>query len=193
MWPWEHLAVAYVAVSLWFRVTGRRVDTAAVLALGAGSQFPDLVDKPLAWSVGVLPTGTTLAHSVFVAVPVAAGVWWFTRSRGRAGLGLAFGLAYLLHLPGDLAYGVLTTGGAVPWGIVLWPVVPATTAGPPGGLLGEAAYYLSASLEYLSDPRAVRYLLLEAALLSTAAGLWVADGYPGVRALCVRALGSVMR
>jgi hypothetical protein len=182
MWPWEHLAVAYVAVSLWFRVTGRRVDTAAVLAVGAGSQFPDLVDKPLAWSVGLLPSGTALTHSVFVAVPLAVIVWQLAASRGRAGTGLAFGLAYLLHLPGDLAYGLLTTGGAVPWSAVLWPLIPAATAGPPAGLLTETVYYLSVYLGYLSDPRAVPYLLFEAALLSTAAWLWVADGHPGVRA-----------
>jgi hypothetical protein len=191
MWPWEHFAVAYVAVSLWFRAARRRPGAATVLAVGVGSQFPDLVDKPLAWSVGVLPSGTALAHSVFVAVPLAVLAWRLARTRGRGALGLAFGLSYLLHLPGDLAYGLLTSGGAVPWGAVLWPLVPSATAGPAAGLLTETAYYVSVYLGYLSDPRAVSYLVFEAVLVSTAAGLWVADGYPGLRPLYVRCLDAV--
>ncbi|MFC6793255.1 metal-dependent hydrolase [Halobaculum halobium] len=131
MFPWDHLAIGYVAVSLLFRIRGRRVGALACAALALGSQFPDLVDKPLAWAFTVLPGGTTLAHSVFVAVPLSAAVYVLARHRARASVGAAFGVAYVLHLPADLLYGPLATGDPIRVGAVLWPLVstPGTAAG----------------------------------------------------------------
>ena len=69
MWPWEHAAVAYLC---WAALDRRaaRSEGAAVVAVLVGSQFPDLIDKPLSWVFQVLPTGQSLAHSLLFALPL---------------------------------------------------------------------------------------------------------------------------
>lgn len=57
MWPWGHVGAGYLVYTLLRRHTGERPAGAAVLALAVGTQFPDLVDKPLGWTVGLLPGG----------------------------------------------------------------------------------------------------------------------------------------
>ena len=183
MWPWEHLAVAYVAVSLLFRARGSRVGAPTAVVLAVGSQFPDLVDKPLAWSFGVLPSGTTLAHSVFVATPACLLVWAIGRRHGHAGPALAFAVAYALHLPGDILYGPLTSGGLLSLDPLLWPLVAKAETGAPAGLLGETLSYVRQFGAFLSRPEAAGYLFLEVCLLGSATALWFADGCPGVGTL----------
>ena len=183
MWPWEHLAVAYVAVSLLARARGRRVGTLGAAALAVGSQFPDLVDKPLAWSLALLPSGTTLAHSVFVATPVCLLAWALARRYGYADAGLAFAVGYALHLPGDILYGPLTTGGEVSLDPLLWPLVAKAGTAPAAGLLTETLFYVNRYRAFLSRPEALGYVVLELSLLVSAAALWAIDGYPGLRPL----------
>jgi hypothetical protein len=181
VWPWEHLAVAYLAVSLLARARGRRVTAASAAALALGSQFPDLVDKPLAWSLAVLPSGTTLAHSVFVAVPLSVAAVVLGRYRGVGHLAVAFAVAYLLHLPADAVYGTVTVGSPPAWGSLLWPLVEATSEAGSDGLLAEALHFLRRYRAFLARPEALVYILLEVGLLLSALGLWVRDGRPGVR------------
>lgn len=175
--------MAYVAVSLLARARGRRVGAAAAVALAVGSQFPDLVDKPLAWSLAVLPTGTTLAHSVFVAVPVCLLAWSLGHRYGRAAVGRAFAAGYALHLPGDIVYGSLTAGRPLSVDPLLWPLVAKAETGAPAGLLSEVLFYVGRYREFLARPEAVGYLAVEVVLLSAAAVLWATDGYPGLDSL----------
>ena len=71
MWPWEHLAVGYIAFSVMQRVGGRQgVPALAVVALALGTQLPDLIDKLLGWGIGILPGGRSLGHSLLFALPV---------------------------------------------------------------------------------------------------------------------------
>jgi hypothetical protein len=180
MWPWEHLAVGYIAVSLLVRRRAQRVDDRLFAAVLLGSQFPDLVDKPLAWTFEVLPSGTTLAHSVFVALPLGLAVLAWGRRRGDPWLAVAFVVPYLCHLPCDALYAALTVGGQPSFDAILWPLVPKAPGGKSTGLIGETLYYLGRYRTFLARPEAVRYLLLEAALLSTALALWVGDERPGL-------------
>ena len=65
MWPWGHLAVGYLVYSGLSRWRfGRLPGSVATLAVALGTQLPDLVDKPLAWTVNVLASGRSLAHSL---------------------------------------------------------------------------------------------------------------------------------
>ena len=58
MWPWGHLALGYLLHSPLARARfGRPPTDRATLLLVIGTQLPDLVDKPLAWWLGVLPAG----------------------------------------------------------------------------------------------------------------------------------------
>ncbi len=179
MWPWEHLAVGYLLCSACFRLAGRRVDAPAALALAVGTQFPDLVDKPLAWSFGVLPSGVSLAHSVLVAPIVALIVALLARRAGHAPVGVAFAVGYLSHLPADLVYPLLVGGPIVPQAF-LWPlvVVPSSAS---GSLLTTVLMFAERSAVVAAGPRGALYLGIELLLLSGATALWIADGRPGLR------------
>jgi hypothetical protein len=185
VWPWEHLAIGYVAASLLFRGTARPLTSETFLVLAVATQFPDLVDKPLAWAVGVLPSGTTLAHSIFFAIPLCLAVIALTRYYRRGRLGVVFAVGYLLHLPGDILYGTVTTGQAPAVDAVLWPIVP---TGPADtlGLLEKVLYFWGQYEQFLTSSQAVGYLVFEATLLGVAFVLWRYDGYPGVSLLRTR-------
>ena len=180
MWPWEHLALGYLVYSLAAQaVDGHRVTAATVAALALGTQFPDLVDKPLGWGTTLLPSGLSLAHSVLFAAPFAAVVTTVGAAVGRLGLALAFVLGYLTHLPGDVAYPLLVTG-ELSLGFLFWPLVPAVEASTVAVVpyIGELA---ASFLEFLRTPRGRLYLALELALLGAASARWYADGFPGLR------------
>ena len=181
MWPWEHLAVGYILASLLWRARGRVPNGATALAVAVGTQFPDLVDKPLAWGVGVLERGISVAHSVFVAVPLSLLAIGLARRYGdesdlRITLGSALG--YLSHIPADAVYPVLY-GDRFRVDSFLWPI--ATPPGDPeGGFVAKIPGFLAQSLALVTGPRGALFLALEALLVGTALVLWVRDGAPGV-------------
>ena len=179
MFPWDHLAIGYVAVSLLFRLRGQVLDTSSALLVALGTQFPDLVDKPLAWSFDVLPSGTSLAHSVFFAVPFSVLLYAITRSRNRERQGLAFVVGYLLHLPADVLYTPLTTGQPVSFGPVLWPLVVKVGGESKWSLFDNTIYYITKYYGQLDSSRVLWFLVLEICLLLGALALWTADGKPG--------------
>jgi hypothetical protein len=193
MWPWEHLAVGYLTFSTITALGYRRRPTGIeCLLVAIGTQFPDLVDKPLAWVFGVVPTGTTLAHSVFVAVPLSAVVLifgWRYRARGAAA---AFVVGYLLHLPGDVLYRPILLGGPISPEILLWPVVAKASATTPGKLLvvSRMNQYLTLFVDALSQPSALPYLSFEGILLVSAAARWVMDGRPNPLESLIDLLGT---
>ncbi len=104
MWPWGHLAVGYIAYATYtrYREDAHPVGV-PVVVLTVATQLPDLIDKPLAYSVGVLPEGRSLAHSLLFAVPLCLAALALARRgtgwRGRSGVALAVG--YATHLFGD--------------------------------------------------------------------------------------------
>ncbi|ELZ39195.1 hypothetical protein C463_17288 [Halorubrum californiense DSM 19288] len=110
--PVTHAAVAYLLYVAYAAVTTRRLPVRwALVPVAIGSQFPDLIDKPLAFW-GVIPYGRSLAHSVFSLVIVCGVVWWATRSLSvrfddRVPDSLwrvtpaAFTIGYAAHLLGD--------------------------------------------------------------------------------------------
>lgn len=89
---------------------------------GIGSQFPDLIDKPLAHQFGVIPSGRVFIHSLPFAIPIAACVIAYGWQTDRPRVAGVFVVAYLLHLLGD-THQVLRTG-QIPADL-LWPFVAA--------------------------------------------------------------------
>lgn len=178
MWPWEHLAIGYLLYSATSRVGYDRApsDHEAVV-LAVGTQFPDLIDKPGSWVFGVLPSGTSVAHSVFTAVAVTLVGLGLARRSGIPELGVAFGIGYLSHLFGDVFYSVLL-GGRPAFGAVLWPFGPAY-AGNSRGILERVAGFFMKYADYLLSPVGLGYLLAEVAFLAAAVAVWTADGNPG--------------
>jgi hypothetical protein len=179
MWPWEHLAFGYVLYSVYVRVVhGERPVRTDALALAFATQLPDLVDKPLAWTFGLLPSGVSLAHSAFVAVPLAAVAVLVARGLGVGSAGRAFGVGYLSHLAGDVLYPLALNGEVSPE-YLLWPLVDQAAVEPVGSL-PMALGLLSRFGDFLTTPRGVVYLALELLLLGVALAVWNADGLPGV-------------
>jgi len=174
MLPWEHLAVGYVAYSLLLHAAYRRRPAGLpAVVLAVATQLPDLIDKPLGWWLGVLPS-VGLGHSLFFAVPLVGLAW--ALAGGRYALPLGVGVAS--HLVTDAVYSVLL-GGSVEYRFLLWPLVEQPTT-PSPGLFAEARYWIGRYFEYLASPEGATYLGFELALLGSALLLWFYDGFPGL-------------
>jgi hypothetical protein len=187
MWPWEHLAVGYLAYSLFCRLGGDGPPGGwPVVALAVGTQFPDLIDKPLSWSLGLLASGHSLGHSAFVAVPLAALSVLAGAALGRRRAGEGFAVGYLVHLPSDVFY-PLVRGGRPNVDAVLWPVASAPASEANAGLFETFRRLFG---RYASDLLAADltvYLALELGLLVGVVALWIYDGTPPFDGLAARA------
>ena len=181
MWPWDHLAIGYLVVSLWRRGRSRRPPREAeAIAVVLGSQFPDLVDKPLGWGTSLLPSGHSMAHSLPFAVPTAIAAYLITRRYGRGDVGAAFSLAYLSHMPADVLYPVVL-GRSPNVGFLFWPFVeipPSRTDALAGRVLELVVQFVA----FLRTPQGFLFLVVELSLLAVAFLLWRRDGWPGVAA-----------
>ncbi|WP_254272281.1 metal-dependent hydrolase [Haloarcula marina] len=184
--PWEHAFVGYVSYSLFVHAVYRASPTSAsTIVVGVGSLFPDLVDKPLAWELGIFPSGYGIAHSVFFALPVSVATGWFAWSRGRPRLGIAFTVGYLLHLMADLGSKFLLDG-ELQLARVLWPIRQAGS-GYDTGFVGELTGNIVGYVRWMSsemvsaNPDPYFLLLLGIWLLGMA--VWLYDGMPVARDL----------
>lgn len=190
MWPWGHLAFAYVLYSVLAKAwPGTRVRDSAALVLGFGALLPDLVDKPLAWTFAVFPSGYAVAHSVFVAVPVGLAVAAVAARRGRAPVGVAFLVGYWSHLVGDIAFAVALSE---PYTIsrVLWPLVVLRGGTASIGTLDRIGHYLVEYVALLVRTGDSLALLAYAGMFVAAFVLWVADGAPVLRAVVRWTVGT---
>jgi membrane-bound metal-dependent hydrolase YbcI (DUF457 family) len=179
MWPWEHALVAYVGYSLLVRVLVRRPPSdGAAVAVVAGSQFPDIVDKPLAWVWQVLPAGRSLAHSLLFVFPVVTLVLLVAWGLRRTDLGVAFGVGYLSHLPADVVYPALL-GEEADVGFLLFPLVPIEEEAG-SGVVPHLSEFFADFTAFLATDRGFYYLSAEVGLLVFAILLWVVDGKPGL-------------
>lgn len=179
MWPWGHLAVGYLCYLAVLRVRDDGEQTLLTLvAVTFGTQFPDLVDKPLAWTFGVLPSGRSFAHSLLVAAVIIGVAYWVASRRGYRESAVAFGVGYLSHSLVDL-------GPEVVWGLMqgnwgqlqwttylLWPILPA----PP---YPNDESFMQHFVGFAMDP----YVLVQFGLFGVAVALWMRRGYPGLATL----------
>ncbi|MDS0282648.1 metal-dependent hydrolase [Haloarcula onubensis] len=178
MWPWEHVAVGYLLYSGYVHLRhGESPGPLAAVAVAVGALFPDLVDKPLAWTVAVFPSGVSVAHSVFTVATLCAVVLLLTGWLGRLAAGTAFCVAYAAHVPADALY-QLVVGNPLRPEAYVWPLVVIESGGH-GGFLDNFRYYLVRFLAFLTTPRGMLFLGLELALLGTALAVWVVDDCPG--------------
>jgi uncharacterized membrane protein len=181
MWPWEHVVVGYIVFSLvsqlWRRESPRGGET---LVVAFASLLPDLVDKPLSWSLGVVETGYGPAHSVFFALPLVALVVAVWATRDRLWRGIAFATGYLLHLPGDIVHNATGRGGFAPE-IVLWPVRAYAGAAPNAGFLRESVLRVGVFRTQLLAGDLSLYAKVQLAVFALAVALWIADGTPVLR------------
>lgn len=171
MWPMGHVAVAYLCLIGYDRLrsTNLSIDGTTVLIVCFGALFPDLVDKPLAWYLGVLPTGRSLGHSLVVLVPLCLAVGMLAAQRDRIGWAVAFAIGVMSHVILD-ALPVLWDPTASA-DFLAYPIVrvePYADESAPG--------VFELLLNSLTDP----YFLIEFPLLAIALFAWYQRGLPGV-------------
>ncbi|MDS0475686.1 metal-dependent hydrolase [Natrinema sp. 1APR25-10V2] len=136
MFPLGHLAFAYLCYVAYAALTRRSLPARwALLPLAVGSQFPDLVDKPLAY-YGILASGRSAAHSLLSAVLIAGCVTWGVHALHRrypahrwgarlyAVTPAAFAIGYLSHLVGD-SLAPLRVGASAELTYLGWPLLAA--------------------------------------------------------------------
>lgn len=130
--PLGHATLAYLCYVVYAAVTDNLPARLALLPVAFGSQFPDLVDKPLAY-FEILTYGRSLAHSLFSFVLVSSAVWLLARRlRDRLPDGTwqsalarvtpaAFAIGYASHLLGD-TYRFLLSGQFYAARFLLYPL-----------------------------------------------------------------------
>lgn len=123
MSPLGHLALGYLAYAGLRRVrNGGAPSAIPTITLAVGTQFPDIIDKPLSWTFGLLPTGRSLTHSAITTIVVTVVVMYYSRATDRTALGNAFAVGYWSHLLGDL-YAAYVAGETETNWFFLWPIV----------------------------------------------------------------------
>lgn len=182
MLPWGHAAVGYLLYAAHVRYhNGDHPSGWPVLALAVGTQFADLVDKPLGWYLGVVPSGRSLGHSIITAVVVLAVVYWLAVQYDRRDLGVAFAIGHVSHLAADALYPALR-GDWSDLGFLLWPVV-----GQPDADADRAV------VEVLLNSTFSTTGYFELGLFVVATALWIRHGMPGLRELYVAVRTAVRR
>lgn len=167
MMPWGHLGVAYLLYALYAHLrAGHPPRTLPAVALAVGSQFPDIVDKPLAWYLGVLPGGRTLTHSVFSAAIILLVVSILAARFDRTDIALAFGIGHVSHILLDVPPGAFM-GDPSSAAFLLWP------------LLEQMAYEPYGS----SDTVRRLYFGLQIVVFVIATAIWYRDGMPPLEAV----------
>ena len=180
MFPWGHLAVAYLAYAGYTHwAAGEPPSGWTPIVLAVAALGPDLLDKPLAWSLALLPSGRSLAHSLLLLVPVFGGMVWLASQRERSRLGAVVAIGWLSHPVAD-ALGTVFAEGAVLPNFLLWPLLAVEAADDTGYLI----YFLTI------EP--TPFVVFEAVVTVVAVGLWVYHGLPGLDWLRIE-VGSRLR
>ena len=126
MRPIEHFIVALLPVLVGVLTVKRRLPSLQFIGVVfVGSQFPDLIDKPLALELGLIPTGRIFMHSLPTALPVLLVVAWYGWRTKRTHLSGGFIFAHLSHILAD-NYRVLTGPEPSIPPDILWPLTQAT-------------------------------------------------------------------
>ena len=122
MLPWGHLALGYLCYSLVTRARACQPPNGRdVVFLAVSTQLPDLIDKPLV-TVGILPEGRALGHSLLFGIPLCSLVIALTRRTRDRTLAPAVGIGYATHLLGD-GLPALIEGDWSQLSFLLWPVL----------------------------------------------------------------------
>ncbi|WP_266081703.1 metal-dependent hydrolase [Haladaptatus caseinilyticus] len=170
MWPWGHLATGYLLYSGYCAARSRNPPTdITVLALALGTQFPDLIDKPLAWNVGILPTGRSLTHSLLSASVILGCLYYFSYRGTRRDIWVAFAIGYLSHLIADIALPLLQ-GDTAYANFLLWP------------FLSTPPYKTAPSFTaHFTNMEFTWFFVFQLFLVVLAIYYWFRDGFPGLR------------
>jgi len=139
--PIEHFIIALLPVAVYALLRDKRLPSLQLVAVTFfGSQFPDLVDKPLAYELYLIPSGRVFMHSFPFAIPLSIVVIAYAVRTDRARLGAAFVFAHLSHLVADNQR-ILPPDLYVSSDL-LWPLRPPVARSPVPQWVGEGAVNL---------------------------------------------------
>ena len=127
MYPHGHFLLVALPLCLYSMIRYQRLPRGQTLAVVlVATQLPDVIDKPLSWIFGVLPSGRMFAHSLVIAIPVLTVVWLVATHRGFGRSAGLFSVAYLSHIAGDF-YPVIWLGtDYYSFPNLFWPLLAAT-------------------------------------------------------------------
>lgn len=178
MWPWGHIAVAYLSYVGIVQLRGQQQRLLPMVAVIFGSQLPDLVDKPLAWTFSILPAGRSLMHSMFTSLLVVSVAYLaslhFQREDIAAGLGIGIISHILIDPSPSVVIGLLQGGwGQLQWlNYLLWPLLS-----PPPYPTDQS--FLKVFLEF----RLGSFEIFEFVLFAVAIIVWIRTGATGYKIL----------
>lgn len=170
MWPWAHAALGYLCYTAVLRLRNGGVPAGTpVVALGVGTQLPDLVDKTLAWYLHVLPYGRSLAHSLLTGGLLALVVAGLLTVVARRAHVVSFLVGYASHLLGD-AYGLVVTAEWADLAFLVWPLLP----------IPNEDQEVEGVLAHLQNIEGSPFFLFGLLLTAVGLALWRRHGYPGL-------------
>ena len=168
MWPWGHLAVGYLVYTTFTHVWYHRPpEERATVALAVATQLPDIIDKPLSWTLHLLPHGRSLAHSLFTATFLIV-AFRFILGRHRLPIWRAFSIGYISHLFADTIEPILA-GEYTALRFLVWPVIPAIEYESYPSFTGHLF-----SIELSS------YVVVQFGFAALLLWVWVYDSKPGL-------------
>lgn len=136
MLPHGHLLVALLPVCAYVLVRDRALPSLPLVGIVFfGSQFPDLIDKPLFHESAIPLGGRIGTHSLPVAIPIGLAVLWYAVYTDRPRAGLVFVFAYGSHIIGDFRRSLFDPNRPFPPEL-LWPLAnpgPKSLRPPWGG------------------------------------------------------------
>lgn len=178
MWPWEHAAIGYLLYSVGLRLLERDTPSAGeTVSIVVMAVLPDLLDKPLSWSLQLTPSGYGFLHSAFVAIPVGLTILLFAFRTDRARLGIASIVGYWSHLVADVL-SPIRSGGQPIVGRVLWPIVDSAPYTVDYGL-GRGLVYLGDFGQTILTMAPHEIVVFYLAMPAVTFVLWLLDGKPG--------------
>ncbi len=180
MLPWEHAAISYLLYTAYSRL---RYDEPphgwAVLVVLFASQRPDLINKPLAWQFGLIPSGRSVAHSVCAGVPVSVLTIGIARRRGVPELGSAFAIGYLSHLATDAV--PLYPESSTSFESILWPLRSYEESSEyNAGFLAHTIEIVGGELAALVALEPSLNTIIGMGMVAVTLAVWVLDGTPGI-------------
>lgn len=180
MWPWGHLAVAYLALrSMHMARGGLRPSAHEVWPLILGALLPDLVDKTFSWTIPLLDSGRSLTHSFLTILLVGLLLHWLVKTPAQRTRVSAFYIGWISHPIADAIPGLLY--GEVQaiffWN---WPFGPHPIYTTDPSYIAHFSD-LGRDLVLLSQGQfgAVGFLAYEILLVALTMVVWVHDGMPG--------------
>lgn len=180
MWPWGHLAVAYLCLRFAHMVVAERLPQGQeVWLLAIGALLPDLVDKTFSWTIPLLGSGRSLTHSFLTILVVGLLLHWLVKTPAHRTQAGAFYVGWVSHPIADAIPGILygDTQAIFFWN---WPLGPHPIYTTDPSYVAHFSQ-LGRDLVLLSQGQfgAVGFLIYELLLVAITMVLWVLDGMPG--------------